>query len=175
MFLWGKHLPSHDPKVNIKEVDDYTKSIEGTNLHSASTEVVLAKEDVYPIKTFVNFDVDPLAAITAVLSKVRGTEQIWVQVLARPIDDTWQNKGIDYVEKIKSGTTELPSVVSDIKTGVKSFGKDLFRAAVNPEAMAEEAESAGKEEKIELPGPVQAAAEGIETKVTKLGFATKFQ
>jgi hypothetical protein len=165
------------PKVDIREIDDYTKSSESfKNIHYASTELILTKEDVYPIKTFVNFDVDPLASITSVLSKVSGAEQIWIQILVRPVDDSWQNKGIDYVEKIKAGTVESPSILSGLGSGVKQFSKDLFKAAVNPEAMAEAQETtASAEEKIDLPGPVKAGVEGIETKVTKLGFATKIR
>jgi hypothetical protein len=166
------------PKVDIKEVEDYSKGVEERkNLHFAAAELIVTKEDVYPIKTFVNFDVDPLAAITSVLSKVTAPEQIWIQILVRPVDDSWQNKGIDYVEKIKASTTVTPSLLGGLSSGVKQLSKDLFKAAINPEAMAENAKavSSAAEPEVELPGPVKAGIEGIETKITKLGFATKIR
>ena len=43
-----------------------------------------------PIKTFQSFEVDPLAGITGTLAKLETTgEEIWVQVLVRPIPDDW--------------------------------------------------------------------------------------
>ena len=55
------------PNVLISEVSDYTleKRPEGT--HFIGTELALTRRDYYPIKTFLNFEVDPLAGITGAL------------------------------------------------------------------------------------------------------------
>jgi hypothetical protein len=75
------------PTVEIKEVPDYT-NIDTSGMALAGTELVLSKEDVYPIKTFQSFEVDPLAGITGALSRVEGSERVWIQIFTRQVDDS---------------------------------------------------------------------------------------
>src|SRR5581483_9490958 len=90
------------PDAEIKEVPDYTGRIpEGDQV--AATELVLTKDYIFPIKTFRDFEVDPLAAITSALGKVGDQEQVWLQILIRPVADTWQARGHEYVKRIKEG------------------------------------------------------------------------
>ena len=89
------------PTVAIQEIEDYTKTIDRENSVFASTELSLTKEDFFPIKTFLNFEVDPLAGITGALTEIVPGEQIWVQILARPISDEWQANGINYVDNVR--------------------------------------------------------------------------
>jgi len=56
----------------------------------AAAEVVLKRKDIYPIKTHTEFDGDSLAGILAILSKAEGGEQIWVQVVIKPLADNWK-------------------------------------------------------------------------------------
>ena len=55
------------------------------------TDVVLQANDVLPIKTFPSFEVDPLAAITASLTKLEKTRAV-IQFLVRPIFSSWYSK-----------------------------------------------------------------------------------
>jgi len=92
------------PTVHIREgADDYSaievgeRTIYGTELH-------LVSDDVLPIRTFASFEVDPLAGITGVLAKLEQVgEEAWIQILARPVDDSWQSRSQDYVNKLKGG------------------------------------------------------------------------
>ncbi|MBP9738936.1 ATP-binding protein [Candidatus Saccharibacteria bacterium] len=71
-------------------------------IHTA--EITLTDHEALPIKTFPSFEVDPLAAITATLSKLEGEgEEMWIQVLARPIDDNWHKKSARFISKLRSG------------------------------------------------------------------------
>jgi hypothetical protein len=57
-----------------------------------------------PIKTFASFEVDPLAGITGVLAKLEQQgRRCWIQILARPLDDAWQEQGKGYIDAIKGG------------------------------------------------------------------------
>lgn len=92
------------PRVNIHEVgDDYTKQdLAGRII--AGAELSLTNSDVLPIKTFKSFEVDPLAGITAVLAKPeQAREQIWIQILARPTDDSWHSRGESFMQRIREG------------------------------------------------------------------------
>ena len=65
---------------------------------------MLTDNQYFPIKTFQNFDVDPLAGITAALTKLDKTdEEIWVQILVRPVADSWQQDSAKFISKYKEG------------------------------------------------------------------------
>lgn len=106
------------PAAEISEVVDYV----GVNVLEAkisATEVVLEREYYFPIKTFPDFEVDPLAAITSSMGDVSEGGQIWLQILVRPVPDIWQEPGFRYIEEQRTGvrkdTTPLFKTVS---TGV---------------------------------------------------------
>lgn len=96
------------PTVQIHQVEeDYTNS---TAAHRVigTTELALTGNENLPIKTFSNFEVDPLAGITAALAKMDGSrEELWVQFLVKPIADTWQKKAERYISKIKEGKSKF--------------------------------------------------------------------
>lgn len=157
------------PTVEIREVQDYTQFAPKSDF--AVAELKTTKEDVLPIKTFPNFDVDPLASLTSTLAKVSGDEQIWVQIIVRPKSDSWQKKAIAWSKSVKT-TGQAPGLNLTMGAGIKaaaSFGKDLVRAATNPSAETNTAKE------IQLSAPMQAAIEGVETKSTKLGYQTKIR
>lgn len=92
------------PGVHITELEqDYAdRTIAQQVAHTA--ELTLNTSDVLPIKTFPSFEVDPLAAITATLAKLEMEgEEIWIQILARPIDDSWHRRGARAIEQLRSG------------------------------------------------------------------------
>ena len=100
----GKPTPAQYPEVQIYETtEDYAnRELEQKVVHTV--EIGFNKNDMLPIKTFPNFDVDPLASITGTIAKLDGmNEEFWIQILARPIDDSWHKKGEKFAEKIKSG------------------------------------------------------------------------
>ncbi len=92
------------PTVQIHEAEeDYTRRhITHTVVNTA--ELTLVENEVLPIKSFQNFEVDPLAGITATLAKLEDEdEELWIQVLARPLADDWHHKATQYVARVKSG------------------------------------------------------------------------
>lgn len=91
------------PTVQIHTAeDDYTKRhFEHTVVHTS--ELTLSDNEVLPIKTFQSFEVDPLASITATLAKLDDKdEEVWIQILARPIADEWHRNGSSYVDKVRA-------------------------------------------------------------------------
>ncbi len=92
------------PTAHIKEgVTDYAESKAGERV-VYGTELELTNHAVLPIKTFASFEVDPLAGITGVLAKLDEVgEEARIQILARPVDDSWQEQGKKYIDNIKAG------------------------------------------------------------------------
>lgn len=166
-FLEGQ-LYAQYPAIEIKDVDDYTQH-DFSGQVIASSQLQLTKPDVYPIKTFQSFDVDPMSAITAVLGKVSAGEQAWIQLIIRPVPDDWQLKGISFASAKRSGESQhKPSWWQKGINVVISLVGALIKAAAGA---AEEA-PAKKGDAKKLSAPEEAAVKGIETKITKLGFET---
>ena len=72
-----------------------------------SAEVALTENEALPIKTFESFEVDPLAGITGTLAKLNpnGGEELWIQILTRPVADSWHQKTDAWVKSVKAGKT----------------------------------------------------------------------
>ncbi|MBR3164183.1 type IV secretion system DNA-binding domain-containing protein [Candidatus Saccharibacteria bacterium] len=72
-----------------------------------SAEITLTDDENLPIKTFESFEVDPLAGITGTLAKLspNGGEELWIQILTRPIADDWHLKTEKWVNRIRTGRT----------------------------------------------------------------------
>ncbi len=70
-----------------------------------TAELTLTENDALPIKTFDNFEVDPLAGITGTLAKLNpdNSEELWIQILTRPVPDSWHKKTDRWIRKVKSG------------------------------------------------------------------------
>ena len=92
------------PLSQITVVEDYLKDVKSYSSIKTGS-LVLGKNDVIPILTFKDFEVDPLSAITSSLSQVKANEGMAIQLLVKPIPDTWQIKGYDYIAKIKKKET----------------------------------------------------------------------
>ncbi len=166
-FVEGQ-LYAQYPTVELETVDDYTLGLEECQ-GVLSTDLKLQKDDIYPIKTFLNFDVDPLASLTGVLSEASGQEYIVVQFMVRPVDDSWQTRAINYVKKIKAGESPNVNINDILKQHLKSAAVGVVKGIfVSPTAAP--ASSSGEPPK--LSAPTEAALKGIEEKITKLGFET---
>ena len=158
------------PDAEISSVDDYAYT-ESSNLKIVGTELKLNREDVYPIKTFLNFEVDPLAGITGVLSHMENSESVWVQIMIRPTSDAWQNRGVALVNDIKSGSSSRSGFLSIVFGGIIRLVSDIIgQITTGPpkEIKSENVEG-------EISGPEQTALKGVEQKITKLGFETKIR
>ena len=133
-----------------------------------SAEIGLTDNDVLPIKTFDNFEVDPLAGITGTLAKLSAdrSEELWIQILARPIPDDWHKNTTDkWIKKVKSGKKPLFGGVVDW-----AYVAEIFMALFRPPAGG-----TGSEVKIELSERDKTRIAKAEEKATKLGYEVKIR
>ncbi|MDO4742067.1 MAG: type IV secretion system DNA-binding domain-containing protein [Candidatus Saccharibacteria bacterium] len=136
-----------------------------------SAELNLVEPQPLPIKTFDNFEVDPLAGITGTLAKLNtdSSEEMWIQILTRPIPDDWHKNTTDkWVKKIKSGQ----------KGGLFSGGiidwtwvREILWALIKPP----EGGGASSETKVELSERAKTQIAKAEEKATKLGYEVKIR
>ncbi len=168
------------PTVQIREgADDYSRTEVGERT-VYGTELALTKTDVLPIKTFASFEVDPLAGITGVLAKLEHSgEEVWIQILARPLDDAWQDKGKHHIEQIKSGKKggSFLSQITDALLMMPVFVISNFITALfaPPGTGDKKGDGAKAAAKPEVSTGDQTIIKAIEEKITKLGYSVKIR
>ncbi|MDP4000390.1 MAG: type IV secretion system DNA-binding domain-containing protein [bacterium] len=161
------------PKAEIRVAEDYVNPAEIGQRRVAAAELKLVRKDVYPIKTFLNFeDVDPLSGITAVLSDLGEGEEVWIQMLSRPADDRWHKRGESELKRLSGGGGNRAGGVFG---ALGSFIGDIMSAATTaPQTTGAGGKPAAK--KPDEPIPIdEAISSGIKEKSAKLGYETKIR
>lgn len=170
------------PSAEIKLVEDYTLQ-DVASYKSVGSEVGMSREYFFPIKTFRDFEVDPLAAVTGALEKLEDKNgKIWLQMLVRPVPDDWQEEGHRYVKAVREGvlksksgfsffTNYLTSELVNIITGMVNYlvtpSKEL--------GVGGSSASSGVDKPPKLSAGQEIALKAIENKLTKLGFETSMR
>lgn len=166
------------PTVEINRVEDYTEKAKIDGRFVAGCELKTTRDEVYPIKMFSDFEVDPLSGITSVMSKINPGEDIWLQILIRPVGDEWQEKGISHISNTKKGHSEKKVSLSALPKVIASkfveFGGNFLKVLVDAGKEVELVD-AGEGGEIKLSGPVEEALKSVEYKIMKLGFETKIR
>ncbi len=78
------------PDCEIKPLKDYTQFYKPESQTLFGTSAHLSRSDIYPIKTYDEFEVDSLSGVFSVISKMKRQDQVWVQILISPLNDTWR-------------------------------------------------------------------------------------
>ena len=142
-FIWSfkkwknlieAQLYAQYPTVEIHEVPDYTESMihDPDNMPFWATYFKLEKDDVYPIKTYVDygldkldlkeeFKIDPMTSVIEYLGSLKKGEQAWIQILIQAhrkeklvdakfwgFKDDWKKEIDEEVEKIREKATPEP-------------------------------------------------------------------
>lgn len=166
-FVEGQ-IYSQYPTVQIYKMnEDYVDNRSKYPVQYMS-ELGLVDNEVLPIKTFDNFEVDPLAGITGTLAKLNPdrSEELWIQILTRPIADDWHKNTTDrWIKRIKSGKRPFLSGAIDWTYVIEILGA-LFRP---PEG------GTGSEAKVELSERAKTQIAKAEEKATKLGYEVKIR
>lgn len=172
-YVWTpKHLQkfvqsqiqSHYPDVNIEAAtEDYTRQAL-TKRGVQGAELSLTNNDVLPIKVYKDFEADPISGITAALAKLEQTdEQVWIQILARPLSSSWKNKGDAYIKRL-SGTNKNP-----LADNFWGLARDFFVALIRP-PQNQTGSKAPPLSEIK-----RDQAEAAKAKTSKLGFEVKIR
>ncbi len=154
------------PTVQIHTVGkDY---VDNRNNHEIiyTTELGLTENTALPIKTFESFEVDPLAGITGTLAKLDPdhSEELWIQILTRPIADSWHKDTDNWIKILKSGKNTLSFLNIDL-----SWLVQIFSALWTPPT------GGSAETKVELSERTKSQITAAEQKATKLGYEVKIR
>ena len=163
-FVEGQ-IYSQYPTVQIHAADEDYVTHEREHSVVDTSEITLNDSEFLPIKTFQNFEVDPLAGITGTLAKLESTgEELWVQVLVRPIADEWHKASDSWISSVKNGSSSLFSGGFNAK-----FFTGLFSALWAPP------EQGSSDKPKELSDRNKNRIAEAEKKATKLGYQVKIR
>lgn len=166
------------PDSEIIEVEDYINLLPSVLPNQVydlwGTNFILANDDAYPIRTYDYFEervkekrLDPIAAITEAIAKLKEDEIIWIQVLVRPVSDQWKKEGEKLRDKLMGRKAKSTRTLWE---DFEEFLRNLIQAPFTPPTW-----SGGEEEKSEGKADVLAPGEkdvvaAVENKISKLGF-----
>lgn len=149
------------PNAEIRYVQDYTQIPRDTQTFVSTGVIELDKSYIFPIKTFRNFDVDPLAAITSAISDLKLGEEAWIQFNLRPVANYWQEESKKYITDVKEGKSSAGSIGEVLVNIFKGISKAMQTST--------DGKSGGKEVVKLAPGQ-QEELNQVELKMLKLGF-----
>lgn len=128
---------SYYPDVELEEVEDYTKKLphnaaelKANGYEIYGTELVLAKEAMYPMRTYRDFEspdeetqFDPISVMLEMLAKAKNNEVVGIQFICIPASPNWSNHFEHEVEKLRK--KKDPGEFFSIKTQRQS---DIVKA-----------------------------------------------
>ena len=179
------------PDVEITEVDDYTKDIPtrypDDEYDIWGGEFIYTHNEAYPIRTYKDFEdsaaarpehqfKDPMASLMDLCSSLGPGEQLWYQLIIKPIGFDWMdelNKEVGKIlnEKITAKKGFFSGIFSGIKSWVDEFTQQVFNWSAGSFEEAETADDALK--MMNLKPQDKKRVEAIQNKISKMGFQAK--
>jgi len=169
------------PSAHINAVSDYTEALNKQHTNYKITSLSLSKPNYYPIKSFRDLEIDPISSVTSAVSSLLSAEEVWLQVIVRPIPDVWQQEGSTYVGRVREGVDPdkrgtIFGVMADV------FKKETVEIATGVAtglfSYRESKAEAGKPAVLQTPrigAAKEAELKSIENKLTRMGFETNIR
>jgi len=178
---------SQYPDAEITEVDDYTEGLPDKFPDEVydiwGCEFIQANNPVYPIKTYQEFEQqlgppeaqykDTMATLMDLCSSLKKGEQLWFQILIKPMGFDWPEEGEKEVKKIlreKLPATFSNRVIDGILEWIERFSEAIYKLWGDI-PVKDEKEDALK--MMQLKPKEKKQVEGIQNKCGKLGFQFK--
>lgn len=148
-------------------------------------ELKEVKSHIFPLKTYVDLEVDSMAAITSAMSQPQEGEIFALQVIARPVGDIWQKEGNEYVSVVKTGKKPKESSKGDsiLINIIKEFGnifvKIITEIVIAFGGLSSQDSERGSKSNLPSFGKLSVVQEmelnAVENKMTKMGFAAQIR
>jgi hypothetical protein len=172
------------PDAEIIDADEYMdqfpKILPNANFDLSGFEEILRHESYLPIRTYPSFEesveeqrLDPISPIMEAMSRLRGDEQLWYQIIVRPTGEDFKKEGDKKIAQIY-GIEDKKKASANPFAGF-GLGVTLGDVITSPFRHPSSETAAKKEEKpkqqrvIVTPGEKE-ITEGIELKISKIAF-----
>lgn len=164
-----EQLHAQFPRADVLEVEDYnifqpTGTIVGSRLS-------LHKHQMYPIKTYRQFDSDPMDSVLNTLSKLHQDEGACIQYIIRPANSKWHNTGVTFARELSQGKKMKEALktatgggwgIGSMALGFLKFFGDIWKASPDdPNKPKEHHQQTPMEQEI---------MKSVETKSSKAGL-----
>lgn len=179
------------PDAEITQVEDYTLSVPSNypdeDYELFGTEMIPVTNDVYPLKTYVDFEhmltsefKDPLSVLLEAFSRLGSGEQAWYQIILTPIGQ------VEFKEKAKKEIMKLTGQKAPVKKNIIEKVLDIpltLMGTVADAAFGTSAAGGDKKKEGDLltsrvfnltPGE-RKVVEGIERKMSKIQYQCKIR
>lgn len=172
------------PDAEIVEAQDYQSLFPRTLPNKVydifGIDYHLTREDAYPIRTHEYWEeaqkekrLDPIAALTEAMSKLKSDEAIWIQIFVSPTGNEWK----------KAGEQLRDAIAGRKKPKPKRWSENVFEFVKNLAIAVIEKPTWGREEvKTKEPNPLllltpgeRDVIEAMENKIGQLGFQTNIR
>lgn len=127
---------SQYPQVEVFEAEDYTKDIpdfeKNGEINLWSSNLVLTKEDPYPIKTYIDYGldkpvkqedqqqtIDPITPMIEFFGSIGIGEQMWMQIIIRPDTKRFKVKNKEGKEENKAWVDRAKELSKELKEKLK--------------------------------------------------------
>ena len=174
------------PEIEIKEIDDYflglPAHLPNKDFDLWGTEIILEKENYYPIKTYSYFEepkeekrIDPISSFAESVVKLQKYERFILEIIIKPLSDKEDER---FINNGKAKINSLLGKKEDKKITwqdwVGSFFKNLLIGLVEPPVWPT------KGEKKDVPSSSISSGEkdtikAIENKIKQLSFNTSIR
>lgn len=162
--FFEQQIHAQYPAANIEEVEDYNVFLPQNYVISAFFR--LKKLSMFPIKTYLKMETDPLSAIINSLNKIAPDDSAIIQFVARSARPKWRKFGSKVASEMQQGKN-LNQAMSSVKTGM---AKVLFELGGFISPKAKKPEQAGQKISHQLSPFEQEAVKAIEEKANKAGL-----
>jgi hypothetical protein len=167
------------PTCQIKVVEDYVRTFDEKVEKFGVSQVSFIRPNFFPIKTFRDFEIDPISSITSSVSSILEGEEVWLQILVRPIADVWQKEGANYVQSIREGKdvgnpslfkTFLNAVGQEALGIAKGTVTGAFTVPISAEESKRNATAALKQIPVRISAGQELELRAIENKLSRMGY-----
>jgi len=180
------------PQAEIMEAEDYTQIFDYKDIDKTfdlyGTEIVLTDDDIYPIKSYHDYEdvfseedkfVDPHQALVEAYTNINEDDQFWVQVLVRPIDGgdikKWEEKGEEEIDKLAGKDVgKKRGLLSKTVESATQVPAEMIKAGVSGPLEAESSARTGLDFPKVSAGDT-AKMDGILRKISKGGYRVKIR
>lgn len=176
---WFVAVPLHLQSLVEKQIHAYYPEAEITpvplyNIFSkvgyvSTVSLALNKKNLFPIKTYTEFEADPMSGVVNALSKISGDEGAAVQIMIAPTGHRWRSKGQSLARQYAQGKgSPMSGAGGKMFGGLFKFGGELVGAAM---ADTKNGQTPKKDdEPRKLTQAQEDFVEKIENKSSKVGF-----
>jgi hypothetical protein len=119
-----QQLQAQFPESQIEKINDY--NIFTSNSKITGSYLTLSRPSMFPIKTYMKMDVDPLNAIANTLSKIEQNDGAVIQMIVRSAHKKWHRQGTIVAAQMQQGK-KLKDAIAASGFGVGNIFRDMFK------------------------------------------------